>query len=456
MLKKGLAVSILAILSPLFSQSSLDRLASRSADEILALCKAPKPIVAVVEFCNYSFLSDVQVQTFYQILAMKLEQSGKVNYRDLLVDFSAGKGRFNLSDLNRIRYGLFLVMYDTPKGLAFSAAVRLLESSKLLGLVYQSETISVDEMWAVSQLASASPTAALLLQRQESYRIDNTVFCLIQDLDSSTTKDLYALTPDQLIVWQAMMPNQGQGRKIPLKWPFPKTPSIQNEGRMSFIKVGPNRYLTVGSNFSTQSLVMRITPQEAVPVASLPFVPLWTAQLGGEPYLVGCRFVPGANRYDGSLQLLNLSAWTSESASPKTAQKRMDSFYDMTVLNRPQQLNALFWVDENNRLNMADAQWNPLLSPERMPASGANAVCVAGRWLLTSGSDELNDTLQIYGISDGGLLPIGSQTLEGRIHSMSEGLLEGKPGAWVLRFLDDAYGRRTSWLDFWRFADAEK
>jgi len=459
MLKKVLVITLLSFLTPLFSQPSLGRLASLTSNGIYDLMKSPNPVLATVEFRNASFLSDFEAQTFYQLLSMELEkQENRIEYRDLLVDFSGGNGRFNFSDLSGIRYGLYLVLLDTPEGIGASASVRLLDSSRLLGLIYKTVPIEVNEHWAQSSVNSGGVSAALILKMLQRFRLDNSVFYVKQDIESSGQNELYALSPDHLVIWQGTLPDQGLGKKIPINWTFPKTPSVQNEGRLTFLKVDTNRYIAISANFAPQSLIMQITGLGLEQYSAYPFVPLLSATLGNERYLLGSRFVPGANYYDGKIQLLNItSGLPLLSESTKLAQRYIEPFFDLAVIYRDQGLlNSFFMVGESYRLSMLDAEWVPLLMPTPSYATGANLITIANKWFLTSGVDELGDSLNLYDAADGGLRFIGSMSLEGKIHSISEGILEGQAGVWLLRFTVDHNGAKTKWLEFWRVSNEEK
>ncbi len=458
MLKKALVIMLFSFFIPTFPQSALSRLASSSAADIIALLKSPNPVLATVEFTNNSFLSDLEAQTLYQLLSMELEQTGRLVYRDLMVEFSTGKGRFNFSDLSRIRYGLYLALVNSSDGIGLAASLRLMNSSRLLGLVYKTVPIEVDELRALAQLRSSDLAAGFMLQRQESFRLENSIFHFSQNCEQADSTEFFALTPDFLILWQGVTPNQGAGTKIPIKWPFPRTPSVQNEGRINIMSSGSQRILAVGANFSSQSLIFQLTPQGWQQSAALPFIPLYSAKLGDDLFLIGSRFIPGTNRYEGMLHLLNMTSWVPGGAdAPKTARKAVDPFFDTAVLYRADsRLNSVFTVGDSYLLAMSDAEWKPLLTSEQRYPTGANLVTVADRWLLTSAAGKNKDTLNLFDAADGGLRFVGSQPMEGMIHSLSEGRLAGQRGVWVLRHLTGQDRHRLMWLDFWRVSVDEK
>lgn len=453
-------IALLALSWPVFSQSALERLAAGAAEEILALLKAPNPVAATLEYRNYSFLSDLQAQTFYQLLSVKLEQSGKLRYRDLMVDLVDGKGQFNYSDLSRIRYGLHLVLLNHPRGIAFAASVRTAERSELLGLVFRSAAIDPAELWSVSLLGDGPASGRLVMNRTETFRVDHSIFHVAQDVEGTDGRnDLYALTPEHLIVWRGGGPSQGPGEKIPLSWSSPRTPSIRNEGKIVFLKAQGERFLALGANFSPGGLVFRGISQGLSAAQTVSFVPFAAAVVGDEPCWIGCRYLPGTNLFDGVIQFAPTAPWDAQKKEgAPAARRKMDPFLDMAFLKREDgRIASVFSVDEAYRLGMHDAEWNPLVGlGGEAPSCGASMALVQGRWLVTSAAQRKNDALSLYFIADGGLRHVGRQELEGMIHSMREGIFNGEPGVWVLRQTSDPFAQKTNWLDFWRVAKDEE
>lgn len=455
--KKTLVILLLCFGMPLVSQTAIATLVQETSRDILNLLQAPKPVLAVVDFKDNSYLSDLEAQTVYQLLAMNLEQSGRVVFRDLMVDFSSGRGHFNYSKSEGVRYSLYLVILDTADGIALAASVRLVESAELVGLVYRKARINPEVFWAVSQTVNPSASAAMILSSQESYRIDNSIFSVFQDL---TKEDggLYALSPDFLLVWRNLMPNQGPAEKMPLTWPYPRTPSIENEGKINSFTVAGQAYLALGSNFSSHSLIVPLGRAERKILTTLPFIPFLTAVMGEAQYLIGGRYIPGTNSFDGVLHFLSLESWNPDTDSTvSTAQKRMDPFYDLTVsLGEDRRLNAVYSVGDAYSLSMRDSEWNPLIPQQTAPISGASMTALEGKWLLTSGTEVEGDSLILYDIEDSGLRHIGSVRVQGRIHSLTQGKINGQSGVWLIRHERDSTGRKLTWLDFWRVSHEEK
>jgi hypothetical protein len=456
--KTGLLIGFLCCFIPLAAQTALTRLADRTAEETVKLLRAPGPVLATVQFENHSFLSDLEAQTFYQLLSTRLEQKPGLVYRDLLVQFSQGKGRFNLSDETRIRYGLFVTLLETPRGLACGVAVRLLDSASLVGLVYQLVALEPGEAWAITKAVESAAVPGSLLHRRESFRIDGDIFHVSQDTQTPDVLTLCALTPENLILWQGALPNQAAGRKIPLKWSFPRSPSLQNEGRITFFKKENQSYVALGSNFSPQSIVLRISGQEYAAIGTFPFIPVKTVNMGADTFLAGSRYVPGTNGFDGDIRFLNLGAWKPGDAdSVKIALRRLAPFMDMALgLLDSQFVSVAFMAGLNNRLTVVNGEWSPLVETDAAAACGANLVVVDQRWLLASGLEAPDDVLRVYDVADGGFRLLGQEKVEGQIHAMTEGVLQARPGVWILRFVSDGNKGRLSWLDFWEVNRVEK
>lgn len=452
MLKKiALLVGLFFCLFSLTAQNNLTRLADKTADETIRLLKAPHPVAATVAFQNYSYLSDVEAQTFYQLFSTRMEQRPGLEYRDLLVQFNQGKGRFNLSEQTSLRYGLYVTLRDTPQGLACGVAVRLIDDAKLLGLVHEVAVIDPAERWLFSQTVEQGAPSGALLRRRETFRVDGDIFAVAQNTLKREKLMLCALTSEALVVWSAAMPNQAAGKKMPLKWAFPRSPSLQNEGRITFFQKNGQTFMTLGSNFSPKGIVLQVQDDILSTVGVIPFVAVKTVSLGEDAFLAGGRYIPGTNRFDGELRFLNLNAWNPVGEeSAKVATRQIKPFYDLAIgLGEQQMMNASFLACDPHRLEMVSGEWTPLLDESSSIQTGANLIIVDNRWLMTTGIEEGGDSLSIYDVTDGGFRLLGQEKVDGQIQALSEGFIEGRIGVWVLRYVSDSTGGRLSWLDFW-------
>ena len=109
---KALTLSLLILfLFPAihFPQSSAEALIQEGADHLQAFFKNKAATgAAVVQFENYSELTDLAMQKIYQLLMARLENDKNIRISDLLINFANGRGEFNLSKVNELDYLLYL------------------------------------------------------------------------------------------------------------------------------------------------------------------------------------------------------------------------------------------------------------------------------------------------------------------------------------------------------------
>jgi hypothetical protein len=149
-MKKGIRLLLLILfLYPCFSfsQSDAESLVQEAADHVQMFFKNKAAArVAVVQFENYSELTDLALQKIYQMLTARLENDKNIKTSDLLLNFTHGRGEFNLSKVTGLDYLLCLKFIQNKNKTGLGMAIFSRWQDKLVSIKY-TEKISPPAKW---------------------------------------------------------------------------------------------------------------------------------------------------------------------------------------------------------------------------------------------------------------------------------------------------------------------
>jgi hypothetical protein len=130
-----------------FSQSSVESLVQEAADHLQAFFKNKvEARVAVVQFENYSELTDLAMQKIYQMLTARLENDKNIKISDLLINFANGRGEFNLSKVNGLEYLLYLKFIQNKSKTGLGMTIFSRWQDKLVSIKYIEKNLDQGEM----------------------------------------------------------------------------------------------------------------------------------------------------------------------------------------------------------------------------------------------------------------------------------------------------------------------
>ncbi|MEI6614011.1 MAG: hypothetical protein WCL37_03870 [Chrysiogenales bacterium] len=130
-----------------FSQSNAESLVQEVADHLQVFFKNKTEVrVAVVQFENYSELTDLAMQKIYQLLTARLENDKNIKISDLLLNFANGRGEFNLSKVNGLDYLLYLKFIQNKSKTGLGMTVFSRWQDKLVSIKYIEKNLGKGEM----------------------------------------------------------------------------------------------------------------------------------------------------------------------------------------------------------------------------------------------------------------------------------------------------------------------
>lgn len=413
----------------------IDDLAGKSGEAVLNFFSDQFNIkVSVINFENYSGISDEGAQKFYQLFASKLESSGKISYTDLMVNFHQKRGEFNL---NR-SYDQSHLMY-----------IRLIRNKTAIGAGISIFSKNLDEIVFVKYVESEFVPAEQELLDTNRFGFSQTGFSRILELNAQrdlldvrsllnhqgqTILLFYYADKIEFFKLQEYQPVKFYTYK--LTWQKPHYPSMDTEGRMSCFLDGDNFVVTVGNNFSKFSkiLVFKDTKNEKwddVSEGDIDFVPVRLVNLNNARYLAGIRYEPGKNYFEDSIVLAPFEGGIVSTDKGTYLTRQIVPFYalDISTEEKTGAMISLHVIDRDYSYRFLSSEFEQL-TVEKNPR-GATLCSLDGQWLATSDYAVGKDKLYFYKIENGSRRLVYENELEEEVVFISDGLWIGAPGFWV-------------------------
>jgi hypothetical protein len=408
-----------------FGQQSAEALVAESTAFLNAFFKNRFDVrVAVVRFENDSELTDTAMQKIYQTLISRLESEKNIRVSDLLVNFTNGRGEFNLSRVDGLHYllDLKLIQNKSKTGLGLTIFSRL--QDRIVAVKYFEKAISKGEMeflntrnFAFSELGFSK-----LLEFESKKNLMD-----IQTIAASNGQDQYFFYyPDEIIIYLSREMRLEKYFQFKLEWTRPVYPVLHYEGKLLLLQTKQELVLTAGNNFSPYAKVLAFRDNLWQEIPKIDFVPCKYLVLNQSPYLVGARYEEGKNYFKDKIYFMPFSDPANRSgAYEKKAIPAMA--LDFSV--QEGQLQAVHLIDRNYNYHLYTSEFE-----EKFPApekKGASLAALGGEWLAVSDYTRTTDQLFFYDIQNGGQRPVYTGKISGEIQFISAGVWQKIKGFWA-------------------------
>lgn len=417
-------------------ESLVDNAVARLEQSFQGRYQVPAAVAALE---NESDLSDLAVQRIYQLLAARLEKLPALNYIDAMVQFSGKRGEFNRKSLERVDFliSLRLLRRENAVGLGISVFSR--RTDQVISVHYVEAEIGPAEaaVLAVRETAFREAGFSPLLELAMRPGLLDVASLVFPD----NTEQCVFFYPEQLEFYTL---NGGQPEPagvVKLEWPGAYYPTLQPEGKILVLQRQNVPYLTVGSNFATESILLTRREGSWQVMGGLPFTPLTAVTVNGAEYLVGARYAEGRNFFKGRLLLLPMQGEEWNGGTP--LEKSVPEFFQAAFACRGAEWSALHLIDRTYHWQTTTPDGEEVF---RDNARAGSTVAVSGeRWLAHSDFSQGRDRLFLVDIADGGRRPLYENALDAEVLFIHAGRGNGVDGFWVA--LRAADGRCT--LQFW-------
>jgi len=425
-----------------FPQTSAESLVQEAADHVQAFFKNKTATrVAVVQFENYSGLTDLAMQKVYQMLTARLENDTNIKAADLLLNFANGRGEFNKSKLNELDYLLYLKIIQNKSKTGLGVAIFSRWQDKLVSIMYAERNISAGEMDFLNVANFAFPE--LGFSRLSEFESKKNLLDVQGINGADGAARYFFFYPDEIIIYAAREDRLEKQSAIKLKWSRPFYPVLHYQGKLLIFTFNQSLLMTAGGNFSSYAQVLTLRNEQWLETAKVNFVPCKQIVFNQGLYLAGVRYEEGKNYFKDRIFLLPFSDPIDNSA---TVEKKTFPAYDIDFSTQEGQLQGVHLIDRNYQYHLLTADF-----AEKNPEAnkkGASLAASDGQWLAVSDYSRQADQLFFYDIRSGGQRPVYTGKVTGEIQFISAGTWQAVKGFWVCyRSSLENYDR--SMLQFW-------
>jgi hypothetical protein len=455
-MKKVLRFLLILFLYPCFSfpQSSAESLVQEVTDHLQMFFKnQAEARVAVVQFENYSELTDLAMQKIYQTLIARLENEKNIKISDLLINFTNGRGEFNLSKVNELDYLLYLKFIQNKSKTGLGMIVFSRWQDKLVSIKYVEKNLGKGEMEFLNTKNFAFPELGFFKLTEFETKKNLMDIQSINSADGQTQYFFYY--PDEIVIYLAKEERLEKYSSFKLKWTRPLYPVLNVQGKLLLIAFKQELIMTVGNNFSPYAKVLTlsqnksktgsamITDNRWLETSKIGFVPFKQIVFNQNTYLVGARYDEGKNYFRDKIYFMPFSDPTS---NPEILEKKIFPAYDIDFSTQEGQLQGIHLIDRNYNYHLLTADLAEK-TPE-LNKRGASLAVSEDQWLAVSDYSRQTDQIFFYDIKSGGQRAVYAGKTPGEIQFITAGIWQKVNGFWVcVQLPQESFGR--SILQFW-------
>jgi hypothetical protein len=425
-----------------FPQSSAEALLQEAANHLQAFFKNKvEARVAVVQFENYSELTDLAMQKIFQMLTARLENDPNIKFFDLLINFANGRGEFNLNKVDGLDYLLYLkfIQNKNKTGLGMTIFSRL--QDKIVSIKYIERELGQGEMEFLNTKNFAFPELGFSKLAEFESKTDLMDVQSTIDADGQTRYFFYY--PDEIIIYLAKGERLEKHSSFKLKWTRPLYPVLDVQGKLLLFTFNGALIMTVGSNFSPYAQVLTFSNNQWLETAKIGFVPFKQLIFNQNPYLVGARYDEGKNYFRDKIFFMPFS---DPAVKSEIVEKKSFPAYALDFSTQDGQLQCIHLIDRNYNYHLLTADFTEKTSG--LNKKGASLAACEGQWLAISDYSRQTDQIFFYDIAAGGQRPVYTGKTPGEIRFITAGIWQAVKGFWIcVQLPQDGFDRSV--LQFW-------
>jgi hypothetical protein len=410
----------------------LDELAGKTAGSILEYFSDKYNVsVSIINFENYSGISEQAAQKFYQLLVSRLETAGNISYTDLMIDFRENKGEFNLNRIDPLNHLVYirLTRNKTRIGAGISIFSRTLDKTVHIKYVESDFVQPEEEIMGADHFGFTGAGFSKIIEMDAQ----KDLLDVRSIMDQQGRSLLLFFYPGKIDFFKFQENQAVKLSSYKLNWTKPYYPVKEAEGRLCVFLNGDAVVVTVGSNFSKYSRVISFSPGglEEVGAEDVDFVPFRRIELNGAIYLAGARYALGKNYFESNLILAPFQPGQSLKESQYFLEKQAPQFYALDFSTRENSgvLNSIHIIDRDYVYRFLGDNFEQ--SVVERSERGAALCSMGGQWLAMSDFSSGVDKLYFYKIENGARQLVFENKTDGEIVFISDGMWGAAPGFWV-------------------------
>lgn len=407
--------------------NGLENLARRVSDAILNYFTGKGNIrTSIIKFENFSDLSDMVAQKYYQLLVSNLESHPKLNYTDLMINFNKKRGEFNLNRTDKLNYLIYIKLIKNMDKLGIGTAIFSRSLDKIVYIKYFEEVFSTGDRDIYETLDYGFKGSGFSKQIEIESNKNLLDFKSIINPDEEHIYFFYY--PEKIEIFKVEEDHFKKFFSFKLNWGRSYYQVLNYEGKLSLFYRGELLYLTVGSNFSTSSQIFCYKNNQWQKFDTTDFVPIRLVRLNGIDYLAGGCYDEGKNIFKEKIILVPFIS--GELRKESRLEKKTTIFYDLDFSTYNQEdLEGVHLIDfdYNYRFLAGDFEGRTMEIEKR----GSSLAALDGQWLAISDYSTTDDTLYFYKIEGGSKRLVYKNRINGQVIFISDGTWKSYKGFWV-------------------------
>jgi hypothetical protein len=383
------------------------------------------PRVAVTKFENYTNLSDLACQRFYQLFVSQLEKLPNLAYYDLMINFSNKTGTFNLKRSEEASYLIYLRLIQHYQKLGLGMVIFSKDVNKIVYIDYKEVTYSNHELSLLD--ATDYGFSEVGFSKVIQTAVNRDLLDLYSIIRSEGVSEHFLLYPDQIEIFQSEAKILKKTATIPLKWERPYFPTLHPEGRLFYFQWNGVEYFSAGANFSEYGKIYQFKNNGWQEFSRTEVVLLTKISLNDRIYLVGGKYIAGKNYFDKYVKLIPLLP--AELVLKEAYKKPLPYFYAIDFAKNNQELISIHLVDYDYKFKTYSADFELLVQEEEK--FGAALAVDRLKWVALSNYSIGNDQINFFQIENGKVQKIYKNKIQAEIRFIRSGYLKSQAGFWV-------------------------
>lgn len=436
----------------LIHSQGLDHLAGKVSQNIKDfLTLQSRKTAAIINFENFSGLSDQSALKFYQLLTSRLEVLSQVRFLDLIVNFNNGHGVFNQKIGERIDFPIYMKMIQHQGKIGVGTVIFSTNLDKIVYIKYSEEWLDSGEKEILN--TEIYGFGGVGFSKIVEIEADRNLMDLKGAKDSTGGYRYYFYYPEKVDIYGVDTNRLAKLLSLNLEWGRPYYPAIQPEGRLLVFDFKGIRYLAAGSNFSPASKLFLFENNQWRELGGIPFTPFTLVRLNDVYYLIGAAYEMGRNYFQGDVLLAPFT--NSGIVSERRYEKKVHPFYAIDFSANGDLLNSIHMVDMDYHYKFYTADFESFSVD--LVKRGSALASLADKWLAVSENIEIadQDKLFFYKIENGSRRLVYEEKISGNVVFISSGVWKREDGFWVYVKRRQRYGDEFK-LQFWKKGKEEE
>ncbi len=432
MKKCFLLILISLLISISVYSSGLEELANKAGEGIIKFFKIRKNStfsISVLE--NSSTFNDIQVQKFYQLLISRVERDTETKFIDNLIGFSNNKSAFNSNRLTNIKYLISIKLINNRGNIGAGLTFFSRKFDRIEGIKYYESKISRGENLYIKHINYSFQTTGFIKQYEMNARLNfldvNTIETISPEGNKSQLLTLFYT--DRIVIFKLVNKSIKKLATKSIRWKRPFYFPHVFEGKSFIFTLNGRKLVAVGGNFLEESIIFEYNQKNSDlrEIIRINMIPIKIVEINGSLNLIGIKYQPAQNFFNGSVYLMNISGGIS--ANSRILQKSIKDFYSISILKSGELLRNIIIVDKNYNIRIYDSAMNSIYSSENK--FGYAIGSLNDNWIITSSFVTKSDELKFFKVENLFSSPVYLNKTDYLIDSISEGKLLGKNGLWI-------------------------